>query len=142
MSLPAADDAAAYRYWMHEHVRFADLDLIGHVNNTVYATYVESGRAAFLKEIGMWVMGSGIQNVVARLEIDYKRELHYQQQLRIGVRVLDIGRRSYRIGCGIFCGEVCHATGAAVVVRWDAKTRASIVLDEAALAKLRPYLAV
>lgn len=142
MSLLPADDAAAYRYWTDEQVRFADLDLIGHVNNTVYATYVESGRAAFLKEIGIWVMGAAIQNVVARLEIDYRRELHYRQALRIGVRVLDIGRRSFRVGCGIFCGDVCHASGVTVVVRWDAKTRASIVLDEEALAKLRPHLAV
>lgn len=140
MSLPAADDPAAYRYWTREHVRFADLDLIGHVNNTAYATYVESGRAAFMHEIGMWVPGSGIQNVVARLEIDYRRELLYQAQLQIGVRVLAIGRSSFRLGCGIFANGVCHATGLSIVVRWDAHTRASITLDEDALARLRPHL--
>jgi acyl-CoA thioester hydrolase len=140
VSVLAADDPAAYRYWTREQVRFADLDLIGHVNNTVYATYVESGRAAFLKDIGLWVMGSGIQNVVARLEIDFKRELHYQQQLSIGVRVLQIGRSSYQIGCGIFCDDVCHATGLTIVVRWDSKTRLPIVLDEEALQKLGAHL--
>jgi acyl-CoA thioester hydrolase len=142
VSVAAADLASAYRYWTREQVRFADLDMIGHVNNTVYATYVESGRAAFMQEIGLWTPGVGVQSVVARLEIDYRRELLYRAQLEIGVRVLAIGRSSFRLGCGIFSDGICHATGLSVVVRWNSQTRTSMPLDEPALAKLRPHLSV
>jgi len=33
-------------------IRFGDLDPQGHVNNTVFATFFETGRVAFLREPG------------------------------------------------------------------------------------------
>lgn len=140
MSLPAADDPAAYRFWTPDRVRFADLDLLGHVNNTAYAIYVESGRAAFFHEIGIWVPGAPVQSVVARLEIDFRRELSYPADFKVGVRVLGIGHSSYRIGCGIFADEVCCASALTVVVRWDMAKRGSTPLADEDRARLLPYL--
>jgi acyl-CoA thioester hydrolase len=80
-ALPA-DDPAAYRFWVAERVRYADLDPMGHVSNSVYPVYIESGRGAFLHSIGFWVPGDVRQHVVARLEIDYVRELRYGDPVR------------------------------------------------------------
>ncbi|MES0874685.1 acyl-CoA thioesterase [Sinimarinibacterium thermocellulolyticum] len=137
----AGSDPAAYRFWVPEHVRFADLDLIGHVNNKAYATYAESGRAAFLRHIGLWRPDAARQSVVVRLQIDYRQELHYPAELRIGVRVLDIGRRSFTLGLGIFHGERCAATVVTVFARVDARTRRAVELDDAERAALGEYRA-
>ena len=37
-------DPGSYSFWATEHVRFADLDMLGHVNNKAYATYFEPAR--------------------------------------------------------------------------------------------------
>jgi acyl-CoA thioester hydrolase len=135
----AATDPGAYRYWVPEIVRFADLDLIGHVNNKAYATYAESGRAAFLRHTGLWRPDAMRHSVIVHLEIDYRRELHYPADLRIGVRVLNIGQRSFTLGLGIFHGDICAATVVTVFARIDASARTAVVLDDAERASLQAY---
>jgi len=130
-----------YRYWADERVRFYDLDLMGHVNNVAYTIYAESGRAAFLRHIGFWTETGRRQNVIARLEIDYRQELNYPNELKVGLRVLKIGGSSFTLGIGIFAGEACVATAQATLVRFDAETRKAIALDDADRVLLAPYLA-
>lgn len=137
----AATDPAAYRLWVTENIRFADLDLMGHVNNKAFLTFAESGRLGFLTETRLWVQGESRQNVVARMEIDYRHELLFPGQVRIGTRVLEIGRSSYRVGMGIFGASGCAATVETVLVRVEAATRTKIELNDDERARLRPYLA-
>ncbi len=137
----AATEAASYRYWVDEHIRFADLDLLGHVNNKAFTVYAESGRAAFLIETGLWVPHAPRQNVLARLEIDYRRELHYPGTVRVGVRVLGIGRSSFTLGLGLFDGDACAAVAVTVLVRIDSSSRAAVALDADERARLAPYMA-
>lgn len=136
-----ATDPASYRCWVEEHVRFADLDLLGHVNNKAFLTYAESGRVGFLKQTQMWEAGAPRQNVVARLEVDYRQELHFPADIRIGVRVLSIGRSSFVLGLGVFGPGGCVATIVTVMVRIDTQSRAAVELDESERARLQPYLA-
>lgn len=138
---PAATDAAAYKFWTTEHIRFADLDVLGHVNNIAFTIYAESGRAAFLRETGLWTPQGDRQNVIARIELDYRRELHYPGEVRVGLNVLKLGRSSYTVGIGIFDGDQCAATAQAVLVRIDRISRKAIELDAAERARLQPYLA-
>ncbi len=37
-----------------ERVRFRDLDALGHVNNAVFATYLEQARIEYLRELGVF----------------------------------------------------------------------------------------
>lgn len=134
-----ATDTEAYRFWVEEHVRFADLDMLGHVNNKAFLTYAESGRVGFLSETRMWVPGAARQNVVGRVEIDYRQELHFPAPVRIGVRVLEIGRSSFRLGLGIFGPKGCVATVVTVMVRIDTQSRAPVMLDDEERARLQPY---
>jgi acyl-CoA thioester hydrolase len=52
-----------------ERVRFRDLDAMGHVNNAVFLTYMESARVAFLVELGAAATLEDISIIVARIEI-------------------------------------------------------------------------
>lgn len=137
---PGATDADAYKFWATEHIRFADLDVLGHVNNIAFTIYAESGRAAFLRETGLWTPHGDRQNVIARIELDYRRELHYPGEVRVGLRVLRIGSSSFTVGIGIFDGSACAATAQAVLVRIDRASRKSIALNDAERARLQPYL--
>ena len=49
----------------HESVRFRDLDSLAHMNNAVYATFLEQARIAFLSQYDAQVENM----ILARLEI-------------------------------------------------------------------------
>ena len=137
---PAATDAATYKFWTTEHIRFADLDVLGHVNNIAFTVYAESGRAAFLRETGLWTPQGDRLNVLARIELDYRRELHYPGEVRVGLRVIKLGRSSYTMGIGIFDSDQCAATAQAVLVRIDRVSRKAIELNAEERSALAPYV--
>jgi acyl-CoA thioester hydrolase len=74
-------------------IRWRDLDPYGHVNHAVYVTYLEELRDDWLTEAlgldGVW------DYVVARLAIDYRRELRPADgPLRAELVVERVGRTS------------------------------------------------
>jgi acyl-CoA thioester hydrolase len=116
---------ASYKFWATEHVRFADLDIMGHVNNKAYATYYESARIAYAAARGMEDRQK-IGMALARLEIDYRKEIRFPALLRLGVSLRKLGRSSITLACAVFDGDICASTSMAVLVRFDLETRKSM----------------
>ena len=84
-----------YRLVQPVEVRFRDLDAIGHINNAVYLTYMESAR------ITWWVRVTGrpdfrdLTMILARTEIDYRAPATYGDRLEVGVRCASMRRSSF-----------------------------------------------
>ena len=82
---------------MHEkeiEIRWNDLDPFGHVNHAVFLTYLEEVRDEWLAEA---VGGETIDYVVARVEIDYRRELtHRDDRVTARIRLDSLGTSSVR----------------------------------------------
>lgn len=123
-------------FWTREKIRYADTDRQGHVNNAVFATFCESGRVALFFETGEKLAPAGCEFVIARLELDFRAEMLWPGQAEIGTAVLDIGRSSFRLGQGIFCGESCAATAETVIVLLDTATRKATTLPDVTRAGL------
>jgi acyl-CoA thioester hydrolase len=121
---------ASYRYFETEKIRFSDTDMIGHVNNVAFAALLESGRTAYAHAHLFPHMPQQLVGVMARIEIDYRRELHWPGAVDIGSRVVAIGHRSYVIGQGIFRGDECVTTGRTTLVMIDRDTRKSAPLPQ------------
>src|SRR5258708_10131418 len=81
-------------------VRFGDCDVLGHVNNAVYLTYLEQARFAHWRALwgfGAPQLASGRPGVIlAHVECDYKRPVTYGDVLEIRLTVAAIGRSSFR----------------------------------------------
>jgi acyl-CoA thioester hydrolase len=108
-------EPGAFTHWATDTVRFSDQDAVGHINNVAIAAYVESGRVAFghdLRTTG----DPGASFVLARLSIDYRAQAHYPGDVRVGTRLLAIGRTSFTVAQGVFKDEVCIATAEGVLV--------------------------
>lgn len=71
-------------------LRFGDTDRFGHINNANFATYVESARIALLTSLGC-PLGSMI---LARLAIDFRRQLQMGDPLLVLSRVERVGNAS------------------------------------------------
>lgn len=76
-------------------VQFRDCDLLGHVNNSVYLTYLENARVAYCfgpLEVRDW---RSFEFIVARVEIDYRSPAIPGESLICGVRVSRVGGASF-----------------------------------------------
>jgi acyl-CoA thioester hydrolase len=141
-----SDDTAApdvtlretYRIWGTETVRFADTDAIGHVNNVAFAAFLETGRTTFARACGLPIglQPDGQHIVLARVEIDYRAEVHWPAGLDLGSAVVRLGRSSITLIQGIFIGDRCVATGREVLVLVDTASGRPTPLPEALRARL------
>ena len=85
---------SGYAYVWPVEVRFRDLDALGHVNNAVFLTYLESARIAYWLELSGRSGLAGMDMILARVEIDYRAQAGYREQLDVGVRIAAVGQSS------------------------------------------------
>ncbi|HEY2937585.1 MAG TPA: thioesterase family protein, partial [Gaiellaceae bacterium] len=77
-------------------IRWVDLDVYGHVNHAVYLTYLEEARDEWLGR-ALGDPGKVWDYVVARVAIDYRRELNLEDDVIVARCRLDgIGTSSIR----------------------------------------------
>jgi len=117
-------------------IRYGDLDPQGHVNNTVFATYFETGRVMLLRERRNLLNPSGATSVLARLDIRFLREMHWPGEVTIATATTRIGRSSYTFLQAIFQDGACAAIADATMVMIDAQTRKAKPLPEDVVARL------
>lgn len=130
--------------WRYEHeieVRFNDCDPMGHVNNAVYLTYLEAARFAWWQNI-FGSSGGAHGFVVARVEIDYRRQAFPGERLTVRLRVDGISRSSFTVAYEIVNTRTREtvAEGKSVQVAYDAATEKSTPLSDNMRAKLEAAL--
>jgi acyl-CoA thioester hydrolase len=74
--------------------------------------------------------------VLARLDINFLKEMHYPGTVEIGTGVAEIGRSSFTFLQAIFHEGKCAATGRATMVMIDEETRKARALPEDVVARL------
>ncbi len=98
-----------------ETVRFRDLDAMGHVNNAVFATYLEQARIAFLSPNGAQVEDM----ILARLEIDFRSPAEVGETIEITVTPTRVGTKSFDLEYVIRVGDRVVAQARTVLVAYD-----------------------
>ncbi|GAB7008659.1 acyl-CoA thioesterase [Halorubrum trueperi] len=75
-------------------VRFRDIDAMGHVNNAVYATYVEQARTLYFRDV-LDADISRVSTVLASLSLDFRRSVELTDgTVTVTSDVAEIGRSS------------------------------------------------
>ena len=104
-------------------LRWGDMDTYGHVNNVVYAQYLEEARVdlfEWLDQDSRWdMLSTGV--VVAKLEITYKRPLeHRTAPVPVDVWVSRVAAAAFDLGYEIHDGAgTVHATASTTLVPYD-----------------------
>ncbi|MGW0879351.1 acyl-CoA thioesterase [Streptomyces sp. NPDC002671] len=101
-------------------LRWSDMDAYGHVNNAVFIRYLEEARIDFLfRPDKEFKQGS----VVARHEIDYKRQLvHRHHPVDIELWVTEIRAASFTITYEVKDEDLVYVRASTVVVPFDFET--------------------
>jgi acyl-CoA thioester hydrolase len=128
-----------YRYVRPVELRFRDLDAVGHVNNVVYLTYMETAR------IQWWIDVTGHRDfrnfgmILARTEIDYKSPASWGDRVEVGVRCASMRRSSFVLEFRVAepDGGRVFAEARKVLVHYDYEAGRSVPLPEALREKLK-----
>lgn len=112
-------------------VRFSDLDVLGHVNNTIYLSYFEMARVHYFKEmVGEQWDWRKLGFVLAKNEIEYFKSVLLQHEPLIYVFAEHIGSKSFTLGYELVVDNEIFAKGKSVQVCFDASTQQSIIIPE------------
>ena len=108
-------------------MRWRDLDMLGHLNQSVYHELLEEGRAAlFEKVIALDAF------VLARVELDCRAEVRRDHSpVEVVVRLGPIGRSSVTVDHDVLRNDgTVAASGTSVLVAWDPAERRSRPLGD------------
>jgi len=121
-------------------LRWRDMDMLGHLNQSVYHELLEEGRAALITEIVRRVGGDHAHGsfVLAHVDLDYHAEVRKDHgEVDIVVRLAHVGTSSLRLEHEIRLPDGrLAASGATVLVAWDPVRRGKRALTELELAAL------
>jgi acyl-CoA thioester hydrolase len=134
-------DRRIYGFATEEHLRFADVDANGHINNGAFLQLLENARVSYMRAI----VRSGLPRfrvVVGRLEIDFKRQMFFPGRATACARLLEVHQRKCVIGHGLFDGEGnCTAVLKAIMVSLNEETHRSMPFEPAVRAALEKFAA-
>lgn len=94
-----------YQFRLDFQVRDYECDLQGVVNNAVYQNYLEHCRHEFFKTLGLdfaVLAGRGLNLVVIKAELEYKRSLRSGERFWIGLILERISPLRYRFRQDIY----------------------------------------
>ena len=128
----------------YPHVRrldtmFGDLDVQGHVNNVAIARLFEEARSSLHRAIRDVVPDALSGMVLARVEIDYVRELSYPGVVDIAIGVSRIGTKSYQQTAALFRDAECAALSVTTSVRVSPDRQRTVALTDAERATLEKF---
>src|SRR3982750_3071469 len=90
-------DRGIYGFATSEHLRFADLDANGHINNGSFTELLENARVCYLRQI---VRPLGVKGglprfrlVIGRIEADFKRQMFFPGSATACARLIDAHAR-------------------------------------------------
>jgi acyl-CoA thioester hydrolase len=128
-----------------ERVRFRDLDAMGHVNNAVFATYVEQARVEYLASLGVLdraVYAAGAESMIlARLEIDFRAQGEPEVEMEIGVRPARVGTKSFDLEYRLEQDGRVIAEAKTVLVAYDYDRSEPLAVPQAWRSVLQPFSA-
>ncbi len=130
---------ARYKLWTKDHVRFCDLDALGHVNNNAMGMYFENARANLFSIVTPgWPWDDEIF-ILVRTCISFKHELHIPARVKIGTCITKIGTTSLHIANALYHGEKPISYSESVSVLIDQKKRTPIKITKELRTTLKPY---
>ncbi len=102
-------------------VRFRDIDGMGHVNNAVFHTYLESARLAYWSRLGGGDHLEDVSFILARMECDFRGQIPFGGAVKVRIRCPGIGTKSFELDYRVESpgGATLYAEARSVQVCYD-----------------------
>jgi acyl-CoA thioester hydrolase len=113
-------------------VRFSDVDIMGHVSNTVYQNYYDSGKVHYFDLVMPDMDFIHIGVVGASVKIDYLKPIFMKTRILVKTRVAILGQKSITMEHYLVDEQTDEvlSTCIAVLVCYSIKEQMSITIPE------------
>lgn len=123
-------------------IRFNDIDILGHVNNSVYFSYFDLGKSEYFMEVRKGKINiSNIDIVVANVNCNFLAPVMYDEHIEVQTHVTHIGTHSFTVEqllVNADSGQVkSHCK--TIMVGFDVKKQCSIELTADWIEELNKY---
>lgn len=79
-------------------LRFNDVDVLGHVNNTVYFSFYDTAKAAYFSAVRHEAIDwQHVDTVIANVDCAFAAPIFFSEKIRVYSRCMEVGEKSFRI---------------------------------------------
>lgn len=101
-------------------IRYADLDALGHVNNSNYLTYFEIARVHYFNELlGKDWDWRNEGMILANSSLEFLKPLLIQHEAEVKISTLSVGTKSFELYYEINVDDVVFCSGKSVIVAFN-----------------------
>jgi acyl-CoA thioester hydrolase len=127
--------SSGFEHSVRVQLRWRDMDMLGHLNQSVYHELLEEGRFAMVAELIRRLGDDQAPGgyVLAHVDLDYRTEVRKDHgEVDVVVRLSHLGTSSFRLDNEIRLPDgTVAASGSSVMVAWDPIARTKRVLTKA-----------
>lgn len=126
--LRSAGIPAPWTFGIQDTVRYGEIDMLQHVNNTVYLKWFENLRVRYFVERGIWTGDGNAPMVVLRnIGIHFRSEVKLLDDYILTARTTKMGNTSFTMEYGVWVGGDLKTTSDAILVMVNAdKTKCTL----------------
>lgn len=126
-------DLNSFRSRLPVQLRFNDIDILGHVNNTVYFSFYDTGKAHYFNDVKRGKMNwQKVETVIANVSCTYMSPIIFGEKIEVYTRCKSVSDRSFVLLQALVestTGEV-KSVCETVMVSYDPVAKMSIPLPE------------
>lgn len=123
----------AFHHSIPLQTRFNDIDMLGHLNNSVYLSFMDLGKAEYFTHvIDKNVMSGGINAVIVNINCDFYSPSYFDEPLAVATAVVSVSRRSFKMEQRVYNPDtgdikcICRTT----LAGFDPKTAGSMEIPD------------
>lgn len=114
-------------------LRFNDIDLLGHLNNTVYLSLYDTGKARYFNVVRQGKMNwQRIETVIANINCAFVEPIFFGDEVQVLSRCTEIGEKSFTVQQMLINknDERIYSVCESVMVAYDPATKSTIPVNE------------
>lgn len=135
-------DISLFRHRADIQLRFNDVDVLGHVNNTVYFSFYDTGKALYFTAVkGRQISWREVDRVIANIDCAFRAPIVYGEQIEVLTRCSHIGTKSFTLQQVLRekqTGEI-KSFSTTVMVAYDPKKACSCEISPQTRAEIETY---
>lgn len=87
-----------FRAWTDIQLRFNDIDILGHVNNTVYFSFYDTGKARYLEAVReSRIDWRKVESVIVNIDCAFIHPTFFGEEIRVYTRCESLSDKSFRL---------------------------------------------
>lgn len=142
MDLRNIPNPESFRHRCDVQLRFNDIDILGHVNNTVYLSFYDLGKALYFRAVRPTDYDfQHVETIIANVNCAYMEPIIFGEEIEVLTRCEAIGEKSFRLLQCLRDKRTGHLKSACetVMVSYDPREKTSAPLPEAWRAAISAY---